>query len=388
MDMEKIHYICNYDDYNNNRNLNTQPSAVTKINYIKSALKEIGFKVMVFSTAECVNDACCLNRAIQIDVDSNETILYQWTFGRTNIGLKVFSKIGMFVQLIIYLLFHVKKEEKILVYHSLPLLPVISFIRRIKKRKIYFEVEEIFHAVYGSSNTKVEEEKNRLKGADGYILVNDIMKEKCAFDSPAAVCYGVYKAEHEKGERDKNDGKVHIVYAGVISEKGSDAYLAVDVAQYLPANYIIHLLGYGPAPATEELNRHIARCNRINKSKVVYEGCLLGEEYSAFLSKCQIGLCTRTLENNVSDYTFPSKVMVYIANRLIPVCTPISCIMRSKIKDYVVFSADISPKSIAESILGVDISLRNTYNDLLSDLDKNFKRSLKDLFDHARPSSN
>lgn len=386
--MEKIHYICNYDDYNNNRHLNTQPSAVTKINYIKSVLKEIGLEVVVFSTAECVKNVCCWNKKARFDKDSRETILYQLTFGRTNLLYQVASRLLLWLQLILYLLFHVKKNEKILVYHSLHISRVIYWVGRIKKLNVYFEVEEIFHAVYKFSPSKIQKEINGLKGATGYILVNDIMNDKGSFGSSVSVCYGVYKPEGEDFIRERTDDKIHVVYAGVISSKGSDVYLAVDVARYLPSNYIIHILGYGSDESIEELNRYIEDCNKTNKSKVVYEGCLLGDKYLKFLSGCQIGLCTRVLEDNLSDYTFPSKVMVYMANQLVPICTPISCIIRSKIKDYIGFSADTSPKSIAESIIRADISLRYKYKSLLSELNNEFIASLKSLFCYADPSSN
>ena len=34
-----------------------------------------------------------------------------------------------------------------------------------------------------------------------------------------------------------NDGKIHIVYVGVIEHEGTDAYLAINVAKYLSSKY-------------------------------------------------------------------------------------------------------------------------------------------------------
>lgn len=376
--MQIIHYICNYDDYKNHRHLNTQPSSVTKINYIISALKKSGFYVQVFSTAECVSDVHCVNLSCRKTVDEQESVLYQFTFGRTNLFLKILSRILINFQLLIYLL-KLKKDDKVLIYHSLAIRNVIKFVLKICKRNVCFEIEELYTAVYGQSKCNIQKEIEYLKGANGYVFVNDMMQKKTGIEGLSAVCYGSYEIQNFHNPRSLGEG-IHIVYAGVISGEGSDVYLAVDIARYLSSNYVIHILGYGLKDNISNLIRYIHASNKQYRCKVKYEGCLLGDQYLNFLSKCHIGLCTRLLEDDLSDYTFPSKIMVYIANQLIPVCTPISCVIDSKVRKYVVFSTDVSAKSIGKAILNVDFSVRNEYANLLVSLNDSFVNDLKKVF--------
>ena len=58
----------------------------------------------------------------------------------------------------------------------------------------------------------------------------------------------------------------------------------------------------------------IEEVNRQMGFKIVsYDGCLSGNEYATFLAKCDIGICTRFLDDSMSNYTFPSKVFgIYV----------------------------------------------------------------------------
>ena len=373
----KIHYLCHYDDYNNNRNLLTIPSGVTKINYIKQALIDAGFKVVVVSAAETSSRCKKINKLDSVIVNDKETIIYPLTFGRNNYFLKCLSRFIITIQLLIYLLLKVKKNDKVLVYHSLSLINLVKLYRCLGG-KVYFEVEEIYGAVEKANDSRIQSEINYLQNSEGYILVNDVIRSKCGFNSLSASCYGIYKPEIVNKVTDTE--KVHIVYAGVIGSKESDAFLAVEVAKFLDAKYVIHVLGYGSDLNICLLQQMIEDSNKLHECRVIYEGCLLGKQYMEFLSKCQIGLCTRVLEDHFSDYTFPSKVCVYLANQLIPICTPIKCIKESKIKDAVYFSKDNFALSIADVIKNVDLNKAKGYKCLLEQLNFEFIKNLQNIF--------
>jgi len=178
-----------------------------------------------------------------------------------------------------------------------------------------------------------------------------------------------------------DDNKLHIVYAGVIGEEGTDAFIAAETIRFLPEEYHIHILGYGLKQNITSIKQHITRINRnLGYQAVSYDGCLGGDSYYEFLAKCSIGLCTRVLEDSLSDYTFPSKVMVYLGNNLIPICSPISSVVNSSISDYVVFAKAVTPESIAESILSVTDFKKNSIEIKLMELDTNFTKELTRLF--------
>ena len=374
----KIYYVGCYDDYMNNRNLNTQPSGITKMHYIKEALKNAGFYVSIFSIAECKSNKIKFNNRQKILIDDSEDIDYIYSIGRKNLILKLISRIILLIQLLKFIIWERSKNDIILVYHSLAISKIIYFIQIICKRKIYFEVEEIYQAVYHGSNKKVKKEINYLTRSNGYIFVNDVIREKCNLKGKYAVCYGNYLMQQNNSSKKNNDGKIHIVYAGVIEHEGTDAYLAINVAKYLSSKYHIHILGYGLENNIRKMVNYLE--NIQTKCIVTYDGCLTGDEYLHFLSKCHIGLCTRVLENDLSDYAFPSKLLVYLSNNLRTVCTPIKVIQKSKISSHLFFSANNNPDSIANVILSFDLNYKFDNSTLIKELHSDFILQLQSLF--------
>lgn len=55
--------------------------------------------------------------------------------------------------------FKVKQDDCVLIYHSLAYVFPIKVFRFFSNRKIYFEVEELFNAVYSNGELKIEKEK-------------------------------------------------------------------------------------------------------------------------------------------------------------------------------------------------------------------------------------
>jgi len=94
--------------------------------------------------------------------------------------------------------------------------------------------------------------------ADGFLFVNDIMKEKYAKGKKCAISYGNY---HFFAKREtQNDGQINIAYTGIINEDRG-IFTLMDAMQYLPQKYILNVLGYG-------LEQHMNRFkNRMNKPK-------------------------------------------------------------------------------------------------------------------------
>ena len=375
-----IHYICSFDDYNNSRQLNTQPSGVTKINYIKSALKRAGHDVILFSTAESNNKRMSCYPHNRIVVDNHESIVFPFIIGRKNFFLKVLSKVLLLIQLTFYLLFKVKKNHCILLYHSLSMMTLIKMITFIKNEKIYIEVEEIYNAAYQNDIKKINNEISFIKNtAKGLLLVNDIIGTICEFKQPSISCYGIYESTNNIFDC-KNRDNINVLYAGVIGGPNSDAYVAIKLGFFLPEKYVVHVLGYGSPNDISYLKRYLLDNETKFKCKVFYHGCLLGQEYLNFISTCQIGLCPRLLENNFSDYTFPSKVLVYMANNILPICTPLSCIENSVIKKYLLLTKDSSVASFAQAIKDANLNIVSDYKNILDKLDANFVSELRSFF--------
>lgn len=381
-EMKTIHYISYYNCKESGRLLETQPSSVSKVDYIADSLVKAGFNVHIVSLSEGnLHSKFKLNHIGSILVEQNKRVFFFFTFSRNNILLKALSRLLIYFQLLFYLLSKVKNGDRILVYHSLSNMWFFRLYNHFTSKPICLEIEEVYNAVYQNVD-KIDKEIEYFNANkfSGFILVNDIIAEKCGIKKKSIVCYGKYNVEDTYRDSKIQNETINIVYAGLISSQGSDVYLAVDIARHLPGNYRIFILGYGSDFSIADLIRYIDQSNVRNECKVSYEGCLQGDDYLRFLRTCQIGLCTRILKDELSNYTFPSKVMAYLSYGLIPVCTPISCVQQSKISDLVLFSEDISSESIASIILRIDFSLASLYRDRLNMLDLEFVKSLRELF--------
>ena len=367
--MPVIHYICSYSKEGGDRRIVTQPSSVSKISYIKSALRRAGYTVSLLSLAEGdPKPPFFFYKSLRLRTEYGETLRFISTLCRSNAFFKLFCKIG--------------RDDFILVYHSLVYMLPIKIFRLFSRKKIYFEVEELYYAAYASSEHQIEKEKEFLrKKAAGYLVVNDLVSKLADFKMKSVVCYGVYSRVNVK-KSSFNDGKIHLVYAGVIGNE--DALLAVDICQYLTSQYYMHILGYGLSEtAISELENKISEVNTQCGFRIVsYDGCLLGDDYYSFLAKCDIGLCTRVLNDDLSNYTFPSKVLGYISNGLLPLSSPLTCIKKSKIANKVLFSEGVTPHDFAVSIMSCDKKLNNYDNSFLLALDSCFVQELRQLFTH------
>jgi hypothetical protein len=376
----KVHYIGQYSEDLNKRNLMVFPSALTKMNYIISRLINIGFDVNVFSPAETKNNYLCHYYSCKIQIDKNFHIRYVDTIGSPNIIFKIISRFWIYVQFVHYLLFNVRRNEIVLVYHTWHYRWPIRFVKILKDINIFFEIEEIFNAVAKKSNKNILKEISYLKhNANGYIVVNDLMKENLKLTRPTIVCYGSYSLSMDEYSKFE-DGFIHIVYAGLIEGEDSDVYLAMKTMRYLPNNYCLDILGYGTTNSIEKLINAIDKENLLLRQAINYHGCLSGREYYSFLAKSHIGLCSRILEDKYSDFAFPSKLLVYLGNNLVPVCTPIRSIINSRIKDYIFFSDDHTAESLAETILKVDVKYKFDLSHIIKKLDYEFCSKLQILF--------
>lgn len=366
MDKE-IFYVGYNTQYGNPNEVLEFPSCNSKMQYIIEKLEELEFNISIFSLGQSVS----WHTQKTIKYSFKKKVTYVGTVPNKGI-LKALSKVFLVYQILLLVLLKVPRNGKIIVYHSTYLPFLFSLIKKIKKIEVIYEVEEIYAAAWRKDETCIKRELDSLKFADKYILVNDILPIKMNISKPYIVCYGSYKCI-SKNSIDQKKNNVEIVYAGVIGNEMSDVYIAVDAMQYLPSNYVLKIVGYGSDYDLEKFKLYIK-----NFKNVIYDGLLKGEKYSEYLLSCDIGLCPRRLDNNLSDYTFPSKVLVYLGHSLHTITTKIDCIVNSEVKDIVSFVDELNAYNLAEAILHIDL-LKNNSQDKLIELDENFRMNLKDL---------
>lgn len=368
----KLFYFGYYTGNSNPNGFLEFPGCSNKMSYIINCMKINNIAIDVICLGESKENITHKSQSIKIDSLENNFFVGTTSF-------KLFSKIYLYLQIISILIFKVKKTDTVIFYHSYYLLFLFKFIKIFKKYNLIIEVEESYKAAWGKSDSEINNEIKNLKGADAYIYVNDLLPNFIENTKPYVVCYGNYEVKDSLSTKKRNNKK-RIVYAGLISEKdASDIYLALNAMKYLDDSYSLSILGYGSDYALNKLKQYIVEKDLSNN--VVYEGFLKGDDYINFLNNCDFAINPRFLSDNLSDYTFPSKVLAYLSVGLPVVSTPIRCIEESKISRLVSFSESADPLSFSNAIKSVNLNT-NPASKIMS-LDEEFIIDLGRLLENV-----
>lgn len=359
-----IHYIGFFCDFSDNKRKNISPAMVTKMRYVARKLAQRGKKVKIFSPGYSIEKNADYSSSKKYVIEPNVEVEETATIGRKYLLLKALGVLFAHLQLLIYLFSRVKRGDIVVIYHSMFYKYDFLLFKLLRKNKIIMEVEELYSAAWCKKD--FSSEIHYLSRFDGYIYVNDIMNDRFGFGKPFAVCYGNYSISSNYCIRDNYQ---KLIYAGVLGKEGSDVELAIDIMTFLPDSYSLKIAGYGSEDDVDFVKNKIG-----GKKNIEYVGFLSGKEYEDFLLKGDVGLCTRVLANNFSDYTFPSKVLVYLTHGLVPICPSIDCLMKSDVSAGIMFYADSTPEKIALSIKNI-LSIKPS-DQLLTDMDEKFGRSL------------
>lgn len=368
----KIYYLIHFD---NKTNRNVTPSAITKGKYVASALASCSSEVEIVSLAYPTKDS---QDEVYYQVSENVIChLFKGKYSNNRIirylNHKLYDK-----KIRKYLKQNVKKDDIIVVYHSLANMKLVKYIKKNITDKIVYEVEEIYGDVINDEKTKTKELKD-FKNASSYIFSNDYLNSIINTKQlPYVTCYGTYEIPTLYKEA-FNDNLIHCLYAGTLAQN-KGALNAINVAKYLPNNYLIHILGFGSEKDIADIKNAV---NEVNNSygttKVIYEGLKLNEEYLKFIQKCQIGLCTQNIDAAFNTTSFPSKILSYMSNGLEVVGVNIAAIKNSKVGQYIQFYNVPDEKEIANAILNINLNNKTNNVDVVKELDKEFKEDLKDM---------
>lgn len=368
----KIYYLIHFD---NKTNRNVTPSAITKGKYVASALASCSSEVEIVSLAYPTKDS---QDEVYYQVSENVIChLFKGKYSNNRIirylNHKLYDK-----KIRKYLKQNVKKDDIIVVYHSLANMKLVKYIKKNITDKIVYEVEEIYGDVINDEKAKIKELK-AFKNASSYIFSNDYLNSIINTKQlPYVTCYGTYEIPTLYKEA-FNDNLIHCLYAGTLAQN-EGALNAINVAKYLPNNYLIHILGFGSEKDIADIKNAV---NEVNNSygttKVIYEGLKLNEEYLKFIQKCQIGLCTQNIDAAFNTTSFPSKILSYMSNGLEVVGVNIAAIKNSKVGQYIQFYNVPDEKEIANAILNINLNNKTNNVDVVKELDKEFKEDLKDM---------
>ena len=376
-------YICYYD-IDDRENRKYFLSAKAKIDYICKIIKNIlPEKAEILSASSTKGSKYCPARTTQ--VDDNTTLKLFSSFGKKNIITKTLDYILIPVSLFFYMIKNTRKDEIVIVYHSLSLIYAVKFAKFFRKFRLILEFEEIYSDVAATKNKKNRKrELGFCKYADAFIFATKSLNDEVNKNNkPFVICNGTYKVEPERAnliDFGENNAKktVHCVYAGIFdSRKGVVA--AIKSALYLSENFHIHIIGFGTERDTENTKKLISEINSQTKATVTYDGIKSGEEYIRFLQSCDIGLSTQNPDAKFNATSFPSKILSYLSNGLRVVSVRIPAVEQSEVGSELYFYDKQDPQEIAKAILNVDITKKYDGRKLIKALDEQFVGDLKKL---------
>lgn len=379
--MKRIYYIGFYNGRRckKRRNSGENIAASMKMDFIIDALKKLGYQVKLISVSLSPESGYFGPEHIVVDqYEEHEYIPYfSLKFrGRTCLAGKT---AGLFLKL--YALFHFKKNDIVITYHSLA---YGRFWTRLHKRigfKWIPQVEEIYCLSQGDhmKRENLEKEVRMFSAGDGFLFVNDIMAERYGLGKPYAVSYGNYNVYARKevfqGE------KIGIVYTGIIN-KDRGAYRIIDAMKHLPSKYELHILGFGTEENMRQMWEHIGIANEKGE-RVFFEGTKTGKDYTEFLLRHQIGISLMDTSAEISENAFPSKILAYLGHSLFVVSSKCPSIINSRVADVLYFSGE-SEEDIAKAILQVPVYEANSGAEKLEQLKAQFLNDLENVLSDNR----
>ena len=277
----------------------------------------------------------------------------------------------------IYLISHCRKNEPVIVYHSLGYFEIIRWAKRISGFKLILEVEEIYSDVSQMSPYWRNLEFKMFELSDAFIFSTELLNTKINKNQkPFVVIYGTYQVEPQYVQK-FDDGKIHAVYAGTFDPNKGGAQSAISAAEYLSDKYHIHICGFGNECDVMSIKRSIEEINTKSKAVVTYDGMKKGKEFVEFLQKCHIGLSTQIPEGEYNDTSFPSKVLTYMSNGLSVVSIKIPVLLNSAVGEHLSFYSIPNGQEIAASIINADLT--NDNRSVCDALNISFHNNIKSL---------
>lgn len=372
----EIFYIGFYnpkDKINNDREL--FPAAQTKMYSIIETLEELNYKIHLISMNSTIGKNN--EKSVFMSITDKVDLKFFYAFSKRNKLYQILNFVYLRMQFFFYILFHVKKDDNVIVYHSLIYLRLIKYLKKIIGFNLILEMEEIYADVMDDEETK-HKELEYAKISDAYIFSTEMLNKQVNKNKkPYVVINGTYKVE-ESREKLFQDEKIHVVYAGILDPR-KGAGLAVEAAFFLSEKYHVHILGFGSIQDIQLIKDKILKIDSNCLAEITYEGLLSGEEFIEFIQSCDIGLCTQNPDSTFNNTSFPSKILMYLSNGLRVVSINIPAIRTSKVNSLLYYYDVQTPENIAKTIMNVDLNHEYNSRLLISKLNFEFKNELKKL---------
>jgi len=368
-----IKYLACFDTERNRAQNRAYPlSAAAVMQPVISALREKGHEVEIISFSSTKGESsvpgCCYTPEAGVTVRLFRSFGRKWMSGRA--ANRVFMKLQYYA----YLLKNIRAGDVVIAYHSPYYVMFLRWLRKHRNFHLVLQMLEIYADVT-EDETLRKREKKLTECADAFLFSSQLLAEKINVrKKPALLLLGNYHVEEER-KLSSGDGKIHVLYAGTLDPR-KGAACAVKAAAFLPQNYHVHILGVGSERERAELKRLIEETRAPGHGAVSYDGVLSGEDYLCFLQKCQIGLCTQSMDAGFNETSFPSKILSYLCNGLRVVSVRIKAVETSPVGDLMVYYDTPTAEAAAEAVLSVDLTQRFCGRERVRALYEQFSKEL------------
>ncbi len=353
------------------------PPAMNKMGYIISVLSEYpNIKILVVSPSE--TSIHCYVKGTLHNLSENVSLKTFDSFNSKNKLIRGVGHIWTKYQMVRFLMKNVKSDDTVIVYHSLVLMNVVRKLKKKKNFLLIVEAEEIYADVKENDALK-KKEMDYLQIADKYIVITELLNKKVnKQNKPKIISHGTYRTVPKYSEK-FDDGKVHVVYAGTFNPIKGGVYSAIEAAEYMDENYVLHILGKGSKAETEMVEKKISQISQISKCKIIFDGYKKGKDFDSFIQSCHIGLSTQQPDGKYNETSFPSKILMYMSNGLPVVSIRISAVESSDVSDYIFFYESSTPQNIARAIKSVPFNDVINIQKRINELNERFEKDLFEL---------
>lgn len=373
--MREIKYLGFFDFQDSKIKRNYVTSAVNKMETNYMSLIRSGYDVKIVSMSQVVEPVFIFYRGSTTERFKGLKLKTFFSWGGRNPMISKIRSVWHVAAMLSYLLLNTRRDDVVLVYHSLGFFNIVNIAHRLRKFKLIMEVNEIYQDVDKPKYKMNSSTEFKIFGeADAFLFSTELLNERLnPKGKPFAVNYGTYQVIEQRVDR-FDDGKIHVVYAGTFDPRKGGAATAVAAAAHLPENYHIHILGFGTKADVENMKETVAKINSDSKSTVTYDGLKTGDEFIDFLQKCHIGLSTQNPTADFNATSFPSKILTYMANGLSVVSIDIPAISGSAVGKQITYYEEQKPERIAEAITMCPIE--NNNREVITRLSVEFTRDL------------
>lgn len=375
--MSKLIYLGHFNTEKNPRVVS--PAGQTMMEYLFESINNAGYDLLAVSPAQSRSGEKIEKKEERLSDKTNAIFLPCFKkYHKANFLMRYIQKYRREKNLEKELENILDNGDTLVVYHSLSLIKVIEKLRKKKKFTFVLQVCEVYADVLEDKNLR-KKEIEFIRTADKYIFMTELLEKQINNENkPYCVCLGAYKIEKQIS-KPKEDGKIHILYAGTLDPRKGGADAAILTAEKLDEKYHIHILGFGSDSELIRTKSMIENVKQKTSCGITYDGCLSGKEYTEFLQSCHIGLSTQNPSGAYNATSFPSKILVYLANGLRVVSIRIPAVETSSVGNHMWFYNEYTPNSISKTITSVNLKDEVDGIELVRFLNEDFVKKLRGL---------